>query len=376
LWRRTSTGSNILDNSSTTWFIDSKVKSSSFNTNITQFGCLQFYPNPNSLEIYENTNIKSNNLSLYGFGSNIYNFASQVTLNNSVSAGYILSSGQFYGNHTNSYQFSSTTNGGVCVRALNGSLVNIDNVHFPCGWWDSSAVIYEANGPEGLCCRTFIWNIADESKLNAQLVSVSGLYPFDARYNGPPGTWGNASGAPATTPDTGSVSILDYYGSAATVHRYAETSYKNKGPFRLYFSIDPAINNADGVDTTGIKGYLPQVYSQGYQFSGNLNFSGFEGSYYKSLLNPSSTNSAVASGFYYASSILSEPRTINAVLDESASNLFANSKHNTVGKSGLGKKVCIYLPYTAYSGGEFADNSKQRGVGFKSSNVFDLDKDN
>jgi|GEM_PF-5282837 len=372
IWRRSSTGTNIIDGSGIP-IVEKEIFDNIYG-NFTASGALQFYPNPNSYNAY--SELESNILSDLNTTS-VYTSPITPTINSNVSAGYILSVGANYGTPENSYLFSSVTNGGMCVRALGGSKVDIDNVHFPCGWWVPSALIYEASGPEGLCCKTFLWNIADTSQLNARLVSVSGMYPSETAYVGPLGTWGNASGAPADTPDTGSVSILDYYGSAAGNHRYASNSYQNRGPFRLYFSIDPAINNADGIATTGLIGYLPQVYSQGYQFSGNLNFSGLGTTYYKSILYPSGTNSSVASGFYYASSIVSNPKLINATLDDSAANLFANAKHNTVGKSGLATKVAINFPYNLYFGGESAEEpEKNRGDGFKSPNTFDLNKDN
>ena len=367
IWGRTSNGLNIINTSGVS-IIDKEINEPVNYGAFTSSGCLQFYPNPNSYLSY--SSITSNDLNL----GSVYDSPVTPTINSTVSAGYILSVGANYGATGNSFLFSSVTRGGTCVRALGSSKIEIDNVHFPCGWWNASGVIYETTGTDAYCGNTFIWNIADNSILDAKFVSVSGSYPGDVNYFGPSGTWGNASGAPAGTPDTGTVSILDYYG-AATNHNYGSVSAQNRGPFRIYFSVDPAINNADGIATTGLIGFMPQVYAQGYQFSGNLNFSGIEKNYYKSILYPSSTSS-VASGFYYASSMVSDPRTVNIILDESAANIFANAKHNSVGKSGLAKKVSIYFPYYNYSGGEGVEGAKNRGDGFKSSNIFNLDKDN
>ena len=257
----------------------------------------------------------------------------------------------------------------MCVRALNGSKVNVDNVHFPCGWPNPSGIVYEYDGPEGVCSRLFIWNIADLSQLNARYVTVSGIHPADAAYFGPSGTWGSASGAPAGTPDTGSVSILDLYGRA-TNHSFGNSSATNQGPFRLYFSVDPAINWATPIGVTGLNGFLPQVYAQGYQFSGNLTFSGNLGSIYKGI-----SQGNTASGFYYASSIMSSPKTMRVLLDDSAANAFANAKHNSTGKSGLADVVDFYYPFKDQYGGDSASDSvKNRGKGVKSVNTFDLEK--
>jgi len=343
----------------------------------TSGGSLQFYPNPNDLfatsiggmvsyqvtsinSLYANNDVDTN---AYGFNHLIR----QV--------------GTYIGNSSNSHLFSSVTIGGMCLRALNGSKVNIDNVHFPCGWWNPSSIIYDYAAADGNCSRLFIWNIGDNSQLDAKLISVSGLHPADVAYFGPSGVWSSgagaiASGAPSSTPNTSSISILDYYGRASGAHKYANTSATNQGPFRLYFSVDPVINWA--VTTSGTQsGYARQVYAQGYQFSGNLLFSGTVSSMYKSCLKDSGTNSTVASGFYYASSIVMSPFTTKAVLDDSAANTFANAKHNSVGKSGLAKVVDIYYPYVnSFGGDSAADFSKDAGKGIRSTNTFDLEKDN
>ena len=74
--------------------------------------------------------------------------------------------------------------------------------------------------------------------------------------------------------------------------------------------------------------------------------------------------------------MMHSPDTIKAVLDDSASNTFANAKHNSVGKSGLAKVVHIY---DAYDGSKFGGDSttaKTDGNGIGSVNNFDLKKDN
>lgn len=336
----------------------------------TSGGSVQFYPNPNDPGAY--ASLGSNNISV-----GLYDGNNDVKFNNNLSQNYILPVGQYIGNKANNYQFSSTTNGGVCVRALNGSKVNVDNVHFPCGWWNASSPIYEFDAADGLCSRTFIWIINDSSRLTAKYISVSGTYPASASYFGPSGIWG-PSGAPSATPDTGSLPILDFYGQNPSNAILGSPSAVNQGPFRLYFSVDPIINWAVAAGVSA--GYIPQVYAQGYQFSSNLVFASGATEFYKSLIIVSGDGAgnyaSSTSGFYYGSSIISDPGQIRAFLDESAANTFANAKHNTVGKSGLTKLVEIYLPYGNIAGGDtVVDVSKKpRGRGIGSLNTFDLEK--
>lgn len=278
-------------------------------------------------------------------------------------------------------EFSSVTTGGMCVRAIEDSLVHVNNVHFPTGWSNCSSVVYDYQGdaplPGPACSRLFIWNIADNSLLKAFNVSVSGLYPADSGYFGPSGVWGNTvSGAPSGTPDTSSLSILDYYGRN-TISVFGQSSAKNFGPFRLYFSVDPAANYLVASGTNDLDGMARQLFSQGYSFSGNLSaVTGVDvdGSGYTSLLR-NYNEVAIVSGFYYPSAMMYSPFTIKAVLDESAANSFANAKHNSVGKSGLAKVVHVVQTNTDQIGGD-SNRSYDYGGGLGSINNFDLYKDN
>lgn len=343
-------------------------------------GSLQFYPNPNDQFAYTNSFAVDNPT------IGIYDSQNDVKNNTYLGINYILPIGSNIGLMSNNYLFSGVTNGGMCLRALNGSKVKVDNVHFPAGWWNPSSVIYESSAVDTNCSKLFIWNMADLSQLDAKYIIVSGQHPADAAYFGPTGVWSTTagvflSGAPSGTPDTSSLSVLDYYGRAPSAHRYANTVATNQGPFRIYFSVDPSINWAVATQTPSLEGVAKQVYSQGYNFSGNLYYPGNVSSFYKSVLTASgSTNhpSAVRTdGFIYASSIVLNPFTQRILLDDSAANTFANSKHNTVGKSGLAKTVAIYFPYNDVYGGDSANAAtRTRGHGVKSVNTFDLDKDN
>jgi len=276
--------------------------------------------------------------------------------------------------------------GGMCVRAVGNSLVEANNVHFPTGWSNPSAVIYDFDGLEAIlpgseCTRLFIWNIADNSLLKASYISVSGVHPYDAGYHGPSGVWSDTSSAPESTPDTSSLALLDYYGSYGdNAHKYGKSGIQNMGAFRLYFSTDPAVNYlvGSGAGDGSLEGYARQVFAQGYNFSGNLSATSnvaYDGSSYTSLLQTNSLGVVVASGFYYASAMLMSPDTIKVIVDDSGANTFANAKHNSVGKSGLGKVVSIYHPLSDLLGGD-SNTGYTYGDGLASVNNFDLDKDN
>ena len=274
------------------------------------------------------------------------------------------------------YDISSVTTGGMSVRAVNKSKVNVTNVHFPTGWPQASSVIYDFSGIDGLeaaCTRPHIWNIADDSVLDANYLSVSGSHPQDAGYVGPSGNWHLASAAPISTPDTSSMSVLDYYGpDGSNGNIFGQSTHKNYGAFRLYFSVDPLANSLV-VPVDVVSGYASQVFAQGYNFSGSLSAPGTVSAFQtKAIFSPSYYTISDA-GFHYASSMVYNPNTVKAFLDDSAANTFANAKHNTVGKSGLANTVRIYDPFdTGFGGDSIADKTSGRGVA--SMNKFDLRK--
>lgn len=324
-------------------------------------GSMQFYPNP----IFEATTNQAWDVNTIGTVFTKYNHA----------YGFLQDL-----NTADPFEFSSVTWGGVCVRALNNSVVNVNNVNFPCGWWNCSAPYYDGSlalESGGACYKTFIWNIADNSILKASYLSVSSLYPSTAGYNGPGGYWqgstGQAfSGVPITTPDTSSTSILDIYGANPSGHPFTTLTTKNYGPFRLYFSVDPVVNSfsyANAVNT-GF-GTIPQIYSQGYQPSTSLICSGDASSLYTVALQTNSNNQIQPSGFYYGKDMLDSNGSIRVFLDESAANTFANAKHCSAGKSNNAKLVSIYYPYIGSNNG---DSAALKGVA--SVNLFDLEKDN
>jgi hypothetical protein len=331
-------------------------------------GGLQFYPNPIAPGAYNNLTFP---------GADNPTIPSDKVFSLAANNRYLY---YLKNSNTATNDFSSVTNGGYCVRALNNSIVNINNVNFPTGWWNCSAAYYDntvspANG--GLCYKTFIWNIADTSQLKSSYTSVQGLYPRAAGYVGPSGVWGTstgaiASGLPAGTPDTSSASILDYFGAApVSANPFGTTSVANYGPFRLYFSVNPVANAFTDLSSTTYE-IIPQIYSQGYQPSSSLICSGYDlSSIYKIALQRNSSNSIVPSGYYYGSSIVDNGGFVRVFLDESSSDLFANAKHCSTGRSGNAKLVSIYYPYSAVQFG-----SSYNTKGLKSPNLFDLHRDN
>jgi hypothetical protein len=266
-------------------------------------GSMQFYPNP-----------ADNNLagvvSLSGTDNLTANGLSMTTLNAfdpAAKAFTTKNSGTTFYNHmlhdplNAGFDNEAYSLGGMCVRSLNGSRINIRNVHFLTGYSHAPSGVYNdaSGGYPGLttdsdkCKRLFIWNIDDTSELKAELVSVFALYPgYEAGmiakgYHGPGAYWTSGAGAslpddvsasyscPFDTPDTGSFAILDQYGKGEELHlaasslsgvepyktilkdvpaevqnlvlssfyfNYGYKESKNLGPFRLYFAVDPTVN--------------------------------------------------------------------------------------------------------------------------------------
>lgn len=332
-------------------------------------GSLQFYPNPIAPGAYNSTTFP---------GADNPTIPASKAFSVATNGRYL-----YYLKDSNIgvNEFSSITNGGYCVRALNNSLVNVNNVNFPAGWWNCSAPYYDntiAAADGGLCYKTFIWNIADNSQLKASHVSIAGLYPRAAGYVGPSGLWrlstgAIASGLPSSTPDTSSISVLDYFGAApASANPFGTSSALNYGVFRLYFSVDPVANALTDLSSGPTNDIIQQIYSQGYQPSSSLICSAHNlSSIYKSMLQRNSSNNIVPSGYYYGSGVVDNAGFIRVYLDESASDLFANAKHCSTGRSGNAKLVSIYYPYTGVPFG-----SSYNTKGLKSPNLFDLQRDN
>ena len=180
-------------------------------------------------------------------------------------------------------------------------------------------------------------------------------------------------------------------------------SYNNQGVFRLYFSPKSECKllqndlsgygyggNDEGKFLTGITGPAYQIFSQCYNMSANLsavllgdgnNVSGL----YPNLLKLSwdsdldgIPDSLWTSGFYYGSEFLDDNPS-QCLLDESAANTFANSKHASLGMAGTPKRVTLYRARAAGGdnpGSEATEGDLSGTKGFKSANIFDLKRDN
>ena len=327
-------------------------------------------------------------------------------------------------------EVSSLSYGGMCVRAIGGSTVKANNILFPAGWTNTSGPYYDAS-TIGLCDLVRIWNIADSSKLHASYLSVGNStayggaigHPQDlsAFYYGPSALWTSdtgtgLSGAPSSTVDSSSASVLDSFGLGVETNGelgyYGKTTHQNIGPFRIYVSVDPKANYL-GYPKAGSNTYAPpvnpaafvsmgynfpdsatlitgppkQLYAQGYDPSGDcsainnvgdnwtnassiyqdLGFSG-----YIETLPLDQQGENVASSFYYASEMITGDPQANIWLDESAMNTFANAKNGTLGTSGRKKLFSYYKAIYSDTGEGFTFPSRAAGIG--SINLFDLDR--
>ena len=326
---------------------------------------------------------------------------------------------------TTAANFLKVTNGGMCVKASNDSSVKVRNVHFPMGGPNADGSYYDASSSPAGCDNLMIWNIADISQLHASYCSVSGVYPSETGYTGPKawyssGTVYTGGAMPnvnastlnfkvaSGTPDTGTISVLDHFGSgvhfinggdlgigglssymsAIQVRRtgigasasYGESKYQNRGPFRLFFSVLPAAKllsyaSGFGDDRTSNSDTLPyQHLSQGYLLSGDCSgpaeFSGL----YPQLLNRRlfDLSGVIATSGYYYPSALMPPDRADVWVDESAANTFANAKHCNTDYSNRIKLVNIYRARTDKGGGSFIGDTSGYGLGFRSSNIFDI----
>jgi hypothetical protein len=182
-------------------------------------------------------------------------------------------------------------------------------------------------------------------------------------------------------------------------------SYLNQGVFRVYFSPDSATkfiaHDAVGGFSAGTYphggvvdwevGVANQVYAQGYNMSaacsavvptGSISLS----SLYPNLLKISDLNSCrdgipnalAMSGFYYCKEFLDDNPT-QCMVDESGGNTFANIKNAALGGSGRPKRAIIYRSgnaSTRCSEAYEGDSTHFPVKGFKSSNIFDLKRDN
>ena len=390
-------------------------------------GYLQFYPNP---FINYDTYVGLKNQAAYPTGGiNINKITGTGVANPTVRR---LSEAPFPIVDRTSNSVSDAGFGGMCVRAVNDSQVNVKNVTFPTGWENTSGAYYDVSS--GNCELLRIWNIADNSQLHASYLSVGNAtwtggpkHPQDASgyYYGPSALWTSdtgtgLSGAPSSTADTSGASVLDSYGDGVdtkgTLGYYGKTSPENIGPFRIYVGVDPKANYL-GYPVAGGMTYMPpvpkanayesmgftfnanatlitgpprQLYAQGYATSGDVSAINNQGpnwtnasSMYPDLgasgyildlpLDQQVEN--VASSFYYTADMIPADTAANIWLDESAINTFANAKNGLLGSSGRQKIFSYYSTTKNYGGEAFATPDAGFGLGLGSVNLFDIDRD-
>lgn len=111
IWADSPQGSSVLNNHS----LDYNV--SEFEQYVSG-GFLQFYPNPPVSSINVNLSLPDNH-EFQGTEGNYYYIKDR---------------------NVNPEEFSSVTYGGMCVRAINDSVINVKNVNFPAGHWNPSGV--------------------------------------------------------------------------------------------------------------------------------------------------------------------------------------------------------------------------------------------
>ena len=85
------------------------------------------------------------------------------------------------------------------------------------------------------------------------------------------------------------------------------------------------------------------------------------------------TYAHVQEQFFYPSSMVTGNAQVT--LDRSAANMFANAKHCASNKSGRRKLVNIHEAHQGIGGEGMTNANKSLGRGFKSSNVFDLGRE-
>jgi hypothetical protein len=315
-------------------------------------GYMQFYPNGQDEGAL---NTQQTRINMAGAGGN-----PGLETNNVVTVDSILLDWNAVAANTDILKYST---GGMCVRAIDGSIVNVKNVHFPCGWDNTSGILYDVS-TGGNCDLLRIWNIGTDSFLNAAFCSVSSMYPSLAGYYGPSAVYlsggAPASAAPTTVPDSGRLSVLDYYGASGA------TAATNYGPFRIMVSVDGAAKFLNYYTTALLYNSVYQTWAQGYNPSGSLSAAPEVSSIYGTIGSTSS--------FLTTSAVIDSSYRNRIRLDESAANTFANAKNGAIARSGRIPFCTIYRSRKTEGSESFSTSAVGHGYGLRSLNIFDLNR--
>ena len=309
------------------------------------------------------------------------------------------------------------SNGGTVVRAHNDSVVRVSNVNFFQGQVNTDGEFYDTSIAAG-CNDLRIWAITGNSTLDAAHMSVSGIWPGLAGYTGPRAAYLSGTDAPAYAAfqgnpydgdysnmvmsslgfdvETSSLSILDFYGSGvevsggylggttrqwsvrrhASTNNYGATGYENRGPFRIYFDVDPAARlltyASGGVFTNSLDTRPYQTMAQGYPLSGSCSaLPDLAEDYYADLFKFDGGAEFDSSGYYLTKNFVKKG-TQTVRLDESAAEMFANAKNASITQLGREPLVDIYRSTLNAYGLYTEVTTDGTGRGFKGTNDFDL----
>ena len=313
---------------------------------------------------------------------------------------------------------SQISNGGILVRAHNDSVVRVSNVNFFQGQVNADDVFYDSSIAAG-CNDLRIWAITGNSTLDAAHMSVSGVWPGLAGYTGPRAAYlsgvephatssvayaaflgmpyeGEVS-AVSSISNTSSLSILDFYGSGVEVSSgylsgmdrlwsfrrtndfssYGATGYENRGPFRIYFDVDPAARlltyASAGSFSNDMDSRPYQTMAQGYPLSGSCSaLPDLAEDYYAKLWQYKPSNLDFTASGYYLTKDFVKKGTQTVRLDESAAEMFANAKNASITQLGREPLVDIYRSTTNAYGLYMQADVSGAGLGFKGTTDFDI----
>lgn len=328
--------------------------------------------------------------------------------------------------------YRAFSHGGICVRALNNSVVDVQNVNFLAGPVNADEVFLDpSQNKAGGCNDLRIWAFGGGSKLNTSLLSVSSAYPSEPGYTGPRGIYytdttfdisaaaytafsglpyNNGNDAAGSALPLSGLAILDFFGLGASAlsglsgvdsssgEKYfrgwsklrfgsdnpygfgTSANYQNYGPYRLYLEIDPAAKalkylRSDLTVEAETDNRPYQTIAQGYFLSADCSAAAETATdvHYSLYRVDPNTSSLESSGYYHVSSFC-RPDSYNIMLDETGANTFANAKNASIEILGRPKLVNIYTPTTGVDGEANINDTSGCGMGFISTNIFDPDR--